>query len=238
MLGSRVAAELRTRGHDVRVFSRHAPEFPADLTTGAGLDAVLDGCDAVVDASNDASRRAGERLVEGSRRLLAAEAAAGVGHHVCVSVVGCDQVPVSYFRAKLAQEREVERGPVPWTIVRATQFHEAVAGLLASAAPWRVLPVPRLPVQTVAVLDVARAVADAAEGRPRRARIDVAGPEVVDARDLARTWRSITGSRVLLLPVPLPGGMGGALRAGLLTDREPEVQGTTRFAAWLAATTP
>jgi uncharacterized protein YbjT (DUF2867 family) len=237
MLGSRVAAELRSRGHDVRVFSRHAPEFPVDLATGDGLDAVLDGCDAVVDASNDASRQAEQRLVERSRRLLAAEAAAGVGHHVCVSVVGCDRVPAGYMRAKAAQEREVERGAVPWTIVRATQFHEAVAGLLASIAPWRLLPVPRLPVQTVAVREVASAVADAAEGRPRRARIDVAGPEVVDARELARTWRSITGRRVLLLPVPLPGGMGQALRAGMLTDRQPDVRGTTRFATWLAATT-
>jgi uncharacterized protein YbjT (DUF2867 family) len=192
-LGRRVTEELRSRGHDVRVLSRGSPDYRVDLTTGDGLGPAVAGCDVVVDVSNDRSKRAAQTLVEGSRRLLAAERAAGVRHHVCVSIVGCDQVPMRYFRAKAEQERVVERGPVPWSLVRATQFHELVAATLAPAARWRMLPVPRAALQPVACAEVARAVADVAEGAPRLGRVEVAGPEVADARDLARTWRSSPG---------------------------------------------
>jgi len=216
-LGRRVTEELRSRGHDVRVLSRRSPDYRVDLTTGDGLAAALAGCDVVIDASNDASKHAARTLVEGSRRLLAAGQAAGVRHHVCVSIVGCDQVPMGYFRAKLDQERVVERGPVPWSLVRATQFHELVAATLAPAARWRVLPVPRAALQPVACAEVARAVADVAEGPAHLDRLEV-------------------GRRALLLGVPLPGRLGRALRAGALTTGRPDVSGTTGFAAWLEAT--
>ena len=98
---------------------------------------------------------------------------------------------------------------MPWSLVRATQFHELIAATLAPAARWRVLPVPRAALQPVACAEVA------------------------DARDLARTWRSVTGRRAILLPVPLPGKLGRALRAGALTAGRPDVSGTIRFAAWL-----
>ena len=235
-LGRRVTEELRSRGHDVRVLSRRSPDYRVDLTTGDGLAAALAGCDVVIDASNDASKHAARTLVEGSRRLLAAGQAAGVRHHVCVSIVGCDQVPMGYFRAKLDQERVVERGPVPWSLVRATQFHELVAATLAPAARWRVLPVPRATSAHATGCNAARAVADVAEGPAHLDRLEVAGPEIADARDLARTWRSVTGRRALLLGVPLPGRLGRALRAGALTTGRPDVSGTTGFAAWLEAT--
>ena len=234
-LGRRVTDELRSRGHDVRVLSRSSPDYRVDLTTGDGLGPAVAGCDVVVDVSNDASKRAAQTLVGGSRRLLAAGQAAGVRHHVCVSIVGCERVPLGYFRAKREQELVVERGPVPWTLVRATQFHELVAATLESAARWRMLPVPRAPLQPVACAEVARAVADLAEGAPRLGRVEVAGPEVADARALARAWRSAAGRRALLLPVPLPGRPGRALRAGALTTERPDVNGTTSFGAWLEA---
>jgi len=232
-LGSLVAGELRSRGHDVRVLSRHAPEFPVDLVTGEGLAGALDGCEAVVDASNDSSRHAARTLIDGSRRLLGAEAAAGVGHHVGVSIVGCDRAPVGYYRVKTRQEQVVEQGTVPWSVVRATQFHEFVASLLAAAGRWRVLPVPRARLQTVACAEVAVAVADVAEGAPRLGRLEVAGPEIVEARALAERWRSITGRRALLVPLPLPGQLGRALRAGALTTDRPDIRGTIAFATWL-----
>ncbi|MGI5227637.1 SDR family oxidoreductase [Actinoallomurus sp. CA-142502] len=235
-LGGHTAAELRARGHEVRVLSRRAPEYPVDLETGDGLAAALEGCDVVVDASNNSSKRAGRVLVDGSRRLLAAEETAGVGHHVCVSIVGCERVPMAYFRVKTEQERVVENGPVPWSIVRATQFHEYVAATLTVAGRRGVLPVPRARLQTVAATEAARAVADVAEGPTRRGRVAVAGPEIADARDLARTWRSATGRRAPLLPLPLPGRLGRALRAGALTAERPDVRGTVPFAAWLTAT--
>ena len=123
-LGSLVAAELTERGHDVRVLSRNAPEYRVDLTTGAGLARALEGCDVVVDASNNSSRHAAEILVEGSRRLLAAERAAGVGHHVCVSIVGCEQVPMSYFRVKAQREAAARVASASsWNCVARTMLH-------------------------------------------------------------------------------------------------------------------
>jgi uncharacterized protein YbjT (DUF2867 family) len=231
-LGRPVAAELRARGHEVRVLSRNAPEYRIDLTTGDGLGPALAGCDVVVDASN-ASRQAAGTLVDGSRRLLAAGEAAGVVHHVCVSIVGCDQLPIGYYRVKVDQERAVEGGAVPWSIVASTQFHELAGSLLAAAGRWRVLPVPHMAVQPVACADVARAVADVATGAPLKGRLAVAGPEILEARELARTWRAVTGRRAVLVPVPLPGKAGRALRAGVLTARQPDVCGTIRFADWL-----
>jgi len=234
-LGRPVADALRSRGHEVRVLSRRGPEYRVDVTTGEGLAEALEGVHVVVDATNDSSKHAADTLVEGSRRLLAAEEVAGVGHHVCVSIVGCELVPARYFRIKAEQERVVEEGPQPWSIVRATQFHELVDMALAPTARKHLMPVPRVPLQTVASTEVARVVADVAEGAPRRGRVEVVGPEVVDARELARTWRSTTGRRALLLPLPLPGRMGRALRAGALIAERPDVRGTTPFATWLAA---
>jgi len=204
-LGRLVAGELRVRGHEVRVLSRGAPEYRVDLTTGAGLDEALVGCEVVVDASNNSSRTAAATLVDGTRRLLAAGQAAGVAHHVCVSIVGCELVPQGYFAAKAKQEDLVAGGTVPWTIVRATQFHEYVAALLAAGARWRALPVPRALVQPVACADVARTVAGAAERAARHGQVAIAGPDVVTARELAWRWRRATGTRAVLVPLDGPG---------------------------------
>jgi uncharacterized protein YbjT (DUF2867 family) len=234
-LGTLVSAELRKRGHDVRVLSRSSPDFPVDLTSGSGLDQALDGCAAVVDASNNSSpKRAAGVLVDGSRRLLAAEERAGISHHVCISIVGCERVPVGYYRVKVEQEQIVEAGPVPWSIVRATQFHELAAMALGAAGKYHVLPVPPMKLQTVAAADVARVVADVSESGPR-ARLQVTGPQILSARQLARTWQSVTGTRAVLLPLPLPGKAGRALRDGALTSEDADVRGTVRFADWLAA---
>jgi uncharacterized protein YbjT (DUF2867 family) len=233
-LGRHITAELNQRGHDVRVLSRSSAEFPVDLSTGAGLEAALTGCSAVVDASNS-QRRAHQVLVDGSRRLLAAEQQAGVGHHVCVSIVGCDRVPLGYYRVKAEQEQVVQQGSVPWTLVRATQFHELVASIFAASARYRVLPAPRLPMQPVAAVEVASAVAAAAGSDPVDGPIQVVGPQVSTLADLARTWRSVTGKPAVLLPVPLPGTVGRELRAGRLTASNADVVGTVPFADWLSA---
>ncbi len=233
-LGRHVAADLAERGHEVRVLSRSS-DYPVDLTTGEGLQKALDGCAAVVDASNASSpKRAKPVLVEGSRRLLAAEQHAGVSHHVCVSIVGCDRVPMGYYRVKVEQERVVEHGAVPWSIVQATQFHELAAAALAAAGKFRLVPVPNMSLQTVAAAEVAHAVADVAEDAPRLGRMRVGGPHIRTAKDLARTWREVTGKRALLLPVPVPGKVGRALRDGALTAGKPDVSGTITFADWLA----
>lgn len=233
-LGHHVVDQARARGHETRALSRSSPEFPVDLSTGDGLERALAGVDVVIDASN-AQKAAQEVLVAGSRRLLAAEQAAGVSHHVLISIVGIDRTPGGYYAAKLAQEQVVRDGPVPWTIVRATQFHELLGSVFGAVGRFKMLPVPSVPVQPIAASEAATVLLDAAEGAPRRARVEVAGPEVLDARAAARAWRA-AGHDALQVPIPLPGKLGHALRAGSLTSRDPDVRGTITFARWLAGT--
>ena len=237
-LGRHITLELAERGHDVRVLSRSSPQYPIDLVSGRGLAAALAGCAVVVDASNaSAPRRAAQVLVAGSLQLLAAGERAGATHHVGISIVGCERIPVGYYRVKTEQEQVIERGPMPWSIVRATQFHELADMALTAAGKWRVLPIPAMRLQTVAAAEVARVVADVAEGEPGRGRgrIQVAGPQVTTAAELVRTWKSITGRRALSVPVPVPGKLGRELRAGALTAPQADVMGSQTFADWLSA---
>ncbi len=237
-IGRKVSEALARQGHEVRPFSRRATVYPVDLATGAGLEAALEGCEVVVDASNGPPRPAAKTrgvLVEGSRRLLDAEHRAGVGHHVCVSIVGIEHVPMGYYRVKVEQEQIVQQGGVPWTIVRSTQFHDLIAALLSGAARARILPGARARFQPVDVAEAAEAVASAATAPPRSGRLTVAGPEVHELRSLGRLWREVTGRPTVEVPIPLPGKLGRALRAGGLTCADPDVRGTGTFADWLRA---
>lgn len=230
-VGAHIARELSARGHAVRAASRSSRDWPVDLTTGAGLNAALDGTEVVVDASNAPPRAAEPVLVGGSERLVAAGAEAGVAHHVCVSIVGIDETPMAYYRLKVRQEAAVEAGSVPWTIVRATQFHELVAGALGAAAKRAVSPRGRIRVQPVAAKEVAAAIADVAAGPARRDRVKVAGPEVRTVSELARAFPRGT----VPVPLPIPGPLGRALRAGTLTTDTADVVGTTTWEQWLAS---
>jgi uncharacterized protein YbjT (DUF2867 family) len=233
-LGRPLAEVLSAAGHDVRALSRSAPDWPVDLRTGAGLDVALEGCDVIVDAANGTPAKAAEVLVEGGRRLLAAARAAGVGHHVCASIVGCDRVPIPYYRVKVAQEEAVMAGGVAWTIVRATQFHGLVAGLFAQTRRAGVLPTGGARLQPIDVRDVAAAIADVATAGPRHARVTVGGPEDLDLTTLARTYKAVTGTRALRVHLPLPSRWGRPLRDGALTADRPDRRGTTTFAEWLS----
>ncbi|HZV75432.1 MAG TPA: NAD(P)H-binding protein [Conexibacter sp.] len=244
-LGALVVAELAARGDAVRAVSRRPPagappagaeHVRADLVNGDGLRAALDGLEAVVDASN-ALRGARDVLVEGTLRLLAAGADAGVGHHVAISVVGCDRVPMAYYGAKVAQEEAVASGAVPWSLLRATQFHTLLAEVFAAAARWRVLPTGRALLQPIDPLVVARRLADVVHGGPGGRVPELAGPEVRTLAELAQDWRAHRSGRLLPLPLPSVGKLGRALRAGGLTDPAAAAGGAT-FAQWLAARAP
>jgi uncharacterized protein YbjT (DUF2867 family) len=177
MVGRPTVEELARRGHEVRVLSRHpgpdnaqVRQVAGDVSTGAGLAEAMDGVDAVVDVSNVATLDqdvATRFFVGATDRLLAAEAAAGVGQHVLLSIVGIDRVPTGYYRAKVAQERAVESGAdaagVRWTILRATQFHEFAGQMIQRLRRGPLVPVPVMAVQPVSTLDVAKALADAVE---------------------------------------------------------------------------
>ncbi|MFE3698101.1 SDR family oxidoreductase [Nocardia tengchongensis] len=183
-LGTPVVRELAARGHTVRVLSRSAPAEPVpgaehhavDLVTGAGLDSALEGVYAVVDAASHRGPRSAPVMVEGVRALLAAEQRAKVGHHVEISIVGCERVPFSYYRTKVAQERVVTQGPIPWTLVRATQFHELIDEVLGGVARLRIAPHGTMRFQPVEVTAVAGKLADAVEAGPSGRTRDGGGP--------------------------------------------------------------
>jgi uncharacterized protein YbjT (DUF2867 family) len=118
---------------------------------------------------------------------------------------------------------------VPWTLVRATQFHEFLQSTLSSLSTWGLLPLPRVPLQPVAAIEVARAITSLAEGPPLRDQINIAGPEIADLRDFAREWRSKSPRHPFIIPLPLPGQLGRALRAGKLTCPHPHIHGKIRF---------
>jgi uncharacterized protein YbjT (DUF2867 family) len=169
-------------------------------------------------------------LVDGTRRLLCAERDAGVGHHVGVSIVGIDRVGGPYYKLKLAQEAAIREGGVPWSILRATQFHTLVATAFAKSARIGVLPSLDAPLQPVDPDEVARALADTAECEPSLAITQFAGPEVLSACELARRWRASTGSHAV--PVPVPASR--SLKSGGLTNPG-AWRGKVTFDQWLAA---
>jgi uncharacterized protein YbjT (DUF2867 family) len=237
-VGSLVVAELVGRGAAVRVLSRNATEAPAgaehrrvDLTTGEGLAEALAGVEVVVDCANS-TKGAEKTLVDGSRRLLEAGAAAGVGHHLAISIVGIDRVPVPYYKVKLAQEAAIAAGPVPWSILRATQFHGLLDGMLAGAARLGVRPTGKARLQPIEPGVVATRLADAALAEPAGRLPDIAGPKVQTLGELSRLWASARGKHRLPLRVPALGKVGKALAAGGLCAPDAPAGGED-FEEWL-----
>jgi uncharacterized protein YbjT (DUF2867 family) len=204
----------------------------ADLRTGDGLDEALAGVQTVVEAAN--SQTAAQKvLVEGGRRLLAAEARAGVGHHVAISIVGCDRTPYGYYRVKVAQEEVVQGGPVPWSILRATQFHTLITLLFESAQRLRLSPGGSARLQPIDPGVVAARLADAVGAGPSGMMGDIGGPEIRTLSEFAAQWRAHSRHRLLVVPVPIPGRLGKALRSGSLCDPAAATPGPT-YAEWLA----
>ncbi|MFL5617607.1 MAG: SDR family oxidoreductase, partial [Gemmatimonadaceae bacterium] len=178
LIGSKVVTRLREHGHEAVPAS---PDTGVNTLTGEGLAEVLTGAAVVVDVSNSPSFDDAAVLSffqTSTTNLLAAEAAAGVGHHVALSVVGCDRVPESgYLRAKVAQEKLIRNGAIPYSIVRATQFFEFVKRIADEATDGNTVRIPPVLFQPMAAADVADAVCRAAEGAPLNGIREVAGPQ-------------------------------------------------------------
>jgi uncharacterized protein YbjT (DUF2867 family) len=178
LIGSKVVKNLREMGHEALSAS---PESGIDTVTGAGLREALSGASVVIDVSNSPSfeDEAVMTFFENStRNLLAAEAAAGVGHHVALSVVGTDRLPDSgYLRAKLAQENLIRASSIPYSIVHATQFFEFVKRIADEATQGDTVHLAPVLIQPIAASEVAAAVSSVAVGTPLRGIIEVAGPE-------------------------------------------------------------
>lgn len=234
LVGRHVVEALGGAGHDPVVLARSCG---VDLTTGAGLDRALTGVDVVVDASNviTTSRRASMAFFSASTvHLLDAGRRAGVGHHVALSIVGVDRVAWGYYAGKLAQEELVLAGPLPATVLRATQFHEFVGQVLArSRGPWAV--VPRMRVQPIAAREVGQALVGLVCSGPAGRAPDLAGPAEHELVDLARQVLRAGRSRRRVLPVRLPGRAGRGMADGALLPAGPGQRGRQSFSEWLAA---
>lgn len=237
-LGRRVVETLRAAGQSPSILSRRpgADHVVADLQTGAGLPQALDGTETVLHLATN--RRSDARATQ---HLLDAARAAGVRHLVYVSIVGVDAVPLGYYRSKLACEELIAGSGVPYTIVRATQFHEFVADFLR---PQRRLPrviTLDVPVQPISTTAVAERLAALATTAPAHGRVDdLGGPEVLPLAEFARQWVEARGAapevaRRRVVEWHLPGRLAAAYRAGLHTTGVPGPG--IPFAEW-AATAP
>jgi uncharacterized protein YbjT (DUF2867 family) len=241
VLGKLAVAELGARGDEVLALSRRAPrKLPGgvshrrvDLTTGEGLEDALAGVEVVVDASNESPRGAGPVLVEGTKRLLRAGAEAGVRHHVGVSIVGCDRVPMAYYEVKVEQEEAIAVGEVPWSLLRATQFHTLIDWAFGQAARRRVVPTGKARLQPIDPLVVVERLADAAQAGPAGRLPDVAGPEIHTLTELAGTWRAAAGRRLLPLRIPTVGKVGRPIGEAALCNPDAAAAGPS-FEEWLA----
>ena len=233
VVGSRVVEALRADGHDTVALSRRTG---VDLTTGEGLDAALDGADAVVDTANVStlSAEAAIRFFKtATGNLVAASARAGVAHLVLLSLVGIDRMPHDYYAGKLAQERVVEAGDVPWTILRATQFHEFAGQLFDRAKLGPLHVAPRARVQPIAARDVGAHLAGLAAGAPQGRAADLAGPREEALDEMVKAYARRAGRGGWIPSVSLPGAQMKAMRAGLALPGSDAVLATQTFADWL-----
>ncbi|GAB3244127.1 SDR family oxidoreductase [Kineosporia babensis] len=231
-VGRPVIDVITERGHDPVLLTRSAG---VDLVTGQGLD--LAGVDAVIDVTSVSTlnRAASEGFFGAvARNLLAAEQVAGVRHHLALSIVGIDHAPSGYYHGKLLQERLIEAGEVPWTILRATQFHEFAPQVLGQIGLGPVHLIPVMRNQPVAAREVAQHLVDLAL-KPAAGRVpDLGGPREERMVEMVRAYLKRTGRRGFVIPLPVPGASGRAMRDGTLVAGPGAVHGTQTYAEWLA----
>ncbi|MBO0728880.1 MAG: SDR family oxidoreductase [Acidimicrobiaceae bacterium] len=235
LIGSQVVRNLCARGHDALPAS---PKTGVNTITGEGLDASLAGARVVVDVANSPSFEDAavlEFFQTSGRNLLKAEANAGVGHHVALTIVGADRVPDSgYMRAKVAQEELIERSGQQYTIVRSTQFFEFLRATADAATDGDIVRVPSANLQPIAATDVAAAVTEVAVSDPVNGVIEIAGPEKIKFPELIRAVLAADSD-----PRQVIGDEHARYFGTELTDTSitagPDAQlGKTTFAEWLA----
>jgi uncharacterized protein YbjT (DUF2867 family) len=233
LIGSQVVKILNASGHEA---VPHSPSSGVDLLSGQGLPEALKGADVVVNLTNsptfdDASPSFFQTTMD---NLLAAAKAAGVGHAVILSIVGADQVPgLAYYRAKVLQEDILRAGPVPYSIVRATQFFEFIPAALSLTADERTVRLPATLVQPIASADIAQAVADVSVGRPLMGTRNVAGPEVFALDELGKITLAARGDDRTVI-TDNSAGMFAAASGDALIAKDGAVIAKTTYREWLA----
>lgn len=232
LIGSQVVTNLNAAGHKA---VPHSPSTGVDALSGRGLDEAMADADVVVNLTNsptfdDASPAFFQASMD---NLLAAARNAGVGHFVILSIIGVDQVPeLDYYKAKMLQEDILASGPVPYSIVRATQFMEFIGDVMSWTAEGDVIRLPATPIQPIAARDVASAVAGVAAGAPLNGIHRIAGPEIFALDELGRLTLSRTGDHRTVITDPAA-GMFAVVKGDVLTDKDADLA-PTRYADWLA----
>lgn len=234
LIGSKLVKNLRERGHDVLAA---APNTGVNTITREGLAGALDGADVVVDVANAPvweDKAVLEFFETSGRNLLAAEAAAGVRHHVALSIVGSERLPDNgYFRAKVAQENLIKASGIPYTILRATQFFEFVGGIAQSATVGDEIRLSPALIQPIASDDVAAALAEVAVAPPVNGTLEVAGPEAIPLDELVRRFLRSTADPRKVLPDVHARYFGAVLDDQSLTPGKNPRLGAIRFEDWI-----
>lgn len=239
LIGSKLVTKLRAQGHDVLAAS---PDSGVNTITGEGLAEALVGAKVVVDVANSPSfedKAALEFFETSGRNLLAAEAAAGVGHHLALSVVGTERLLESgYFRAKMAQENLIRTSGIPYTLLHSTQFFEFINGIIKAGVDGDLIRLSPALVQPVAADDVAAALAKLAVAKPLNGTVEVAGPEQFPLDAIARDVLAANkDSREVIADVRAR-YFGVTLSDQSLIPGDHPTIGPTHFKDWLRAAVP
>jgi uncharacterized protein YbjT (DUF2867 family) len=220
LVGREVVVRLGDEGHRVRVLTRsgRAPRgavvFGGDVADGTGLAAAMAGVEVVVHAATD-PRRSSAVDDRGTGNVIAAARRAGVSHLIYPSVVGAERSTMRYYRAKVAAERQVEAGEVPWTIFRFTQVHDCLAVTLDGLSRWPVMPVPSgFRLQPLETRVAARRLVELAGGAPSGRVAELGGPEDWESRNLASAYLRAGHKRRIVVPRPMPTGVSFPFRSG------------------------
>jgi uncharacterized protein YbjT (DUF2867 family) len=233
LIGSKTVAILRQGGHEVIAAS---PDSGVNTITGEGLREVLAGAQTVIDLANSPSfedKAVLEFFETSEGHLLPAEAAAGVRHHVALSIVGIDRTDNGYFRAKVAQEKLIEASGVPYTIVRATQFLEFLRGIADSSAIGNTVRLPPVMFQPIAADDVAPLVAEAALAAPRNGVVEIAGPERAPFNEIIARYLKAVGDPRQVVGDPEARYWGGRVEESSLVPLSEARLGRIDLDEWL-----
>jgi uncharacterized protein YbjT (DUF2867 family) len=239
LIGSKLVVTLRGHGHEAVAASPHTG---VNTLNGEGLADVLQGASVVVDVSNSPSFEevvAMNFFTTSTHNLLSYEAAAGVKHHVALSVVGIERLPgYPYFRAKMAQEKLIQDSSIPYSIVRATQFFEFVTTIAASATDGNIVRLPPVLIQPMAADDVAKAVGKVAMGTPVNGIVEIAGPEAFRLDELIRQGLSARHDPRQVVTDPQARYFGGIASERTLVPGDGARLGEIRFQEWLRQPMP
>ncbi|GLV59737.1 LysR family transcriptional regulator [Dictyobacter sp. S3.2.2.5] len=239
LIGKKLVNKLRERGHQAVAAS---PSTGVNTITGEGLAQALSGAQVVVDVANAPSwedKAVLEFFETSGRNLLAAEAAAGVGHHIALSVVGTDRLPENgYYRAKVAQENLIKASKVPYTILRATQFFEFVGGIAQEASDGQTIRLSPAFIQPIWSDDVAATLADVALEKPINGTIEVAGPEKMHLDELVRRFLSANKDTRQVITDVHARFYGSELEDYSLIPGDNARIVPTRFEDWLSRSAP